>query len=504
MCRAGNRLRSASALFCLPVDNPGSYSDKLLSSVVAHAKAHLAHSELPACRVLNPANDDLVAELPCIDPGLLTKVIDIAADGFKSWRAINAKSRATKLRSIADSLRKRSAEVSELITREQGKPIREAAAEVEYAASFFDWFAEEGRRAYGRVIPSPDSNPTHQVFVLKEPVGVAAAITPWNFPLAMVARKMAPALAAGCSFIVKPAPETPLSALLLSMFAEEADLPLGTVQVVNGDAPRLAQGLFSDGRIRKLSFTGSTDVGRLLMKGASENLTRLTLELGGNAPFIVFDDADVDAAADGAIFAKYRNAGQTCVCVNRFIVHQQVAEEFHEALAQRTRKLRIGNGLDPETDIGPLISTEAVIRVRDLISQAVRRGATLSLGEAPDPSSRYVYPVMLTNIQNDMAICQQEIFGPVATIQTFSHEDECIALANQSVAGLAAYVYSKDLGRSFRVMRQLEYGMVGLNTSFLSFVEAPFGGIKASGFGREGGTEGLDEYLNLKYVAMEG
>jgi succinate-semialdehyde dehydrogenase/glutarate-semialdehyde dehydrogenase len=240
------------------------------------------------------------------------------------------------------------------------------------------------------------------------------------------------------------------------------------------------------------------------MKGASENLTRLTLELGGNAPFIVFDDADVDAAADGAIFAKYRNAGQTCVCVNRFIVHQQVAEEFHEALAQRTRKLRIGNGLDPETDIGPLISTEAVIRVRDLISQAVRRGATLSLGEAPDPSSRYVYPVMLTNIQNDMAICQQEIFGPVATIQTFSHEDECIALANQSVAGLAAYVYSKDLGRSFRVMRQLEYGMVGLNTSFLSFVEAPFGGIKASGFGREGGTEGLDEYLNLKYVAMEG
>jgi succinate-semialdehyde dehydrogenase/glutarate-semialdehyde dehydrogenase len=486
------------------MDNRGFKSDELLLKAVVHARTSHEPSAPLALRIINPATAETLAELPCLEASLLTKVIDRTEAAFRTWSAESVSSRASKLRSIASLLRRRRAEVSEIITREQGKPIRESGAEVEYSASYFDWFAEEGRRAYGRIIPSPHTSVRHQLMVLKEPVGIAAAITPWNFPLAMVARKMAPALAAGCSFIVKPAPETPLSALLLSLLAEEAELPPGLVHVVNGDASRLAQALFADPRIRKLSFTGSTSVGRLLMHGASTHLTRLTLELGGNAPFIVFDDADIDAAADGAIYAKYRNAGQTCICVNRFLVHQRVVEEFHEALAQRTRKLRVGNGLDPETDIGPLISSEAVTRVRDFILTALSQGATLSLGEVPDPASRYVYPVMLTDIRNEMEICQHEVFGPVATIQTFSHDDECVSLANQSVAGLAAYVYSKDLSRSLRIMRRLEYGMVGINTSVLSFVEAPFGGIKASGFGREGGSEGLDEYLNLKFVAMEG
>ncbi len=451
--------------------------------------------------VQNPATAELVGSVPNLCEKETSLAISAASEAFEGWAKTPAAQRGRKLRSIRDFLLRNISDLAKLLTCEQGKPLREAEKEIEYSASFFDWFSEEARRTYGEVIPSPTKD--HRILVTKEPVGVCAAITPWNFPSAMVARKMAAALAAGCTFICKPASETPFSALAIALAAEHAGLPAGVVNIITGDPEPIAHTLLADSRVRKISFTGSTEVGKLLMQQSAATLKRLTLELGGNAPFIVFEDANIEQAVRGAMFAKYRNAGQTCIGINRFFVHQDVLEPFTAALAAASRKLHVGNGLDHDTDIGPLISREATKKVAELVSEAVQQGASLRLGGLPDPKGPYIYPTILTHVRPEMRICREEIFGPVCTIQSFADESSVIGLANNTEYGLASYFYTKDLSRAVRLTEALQYGMVGVNNTVISFTEAPFGGIKSSGFGREGSHFGIDEYLNLKYSAAQ-
>ena len=389
-----------------------------------------------------------------------------------------------------------------IMTREQGKPLIEARNEIKYAASFIEWFAEEAKRVYGDIIPHPQTD--KRIAVLRQPVGVCAAITPWNFPAAMITRKVAPALAAGCTMIVKPAEQTPLTALALMELAQRVGIPAGVLQVVTGDAKTIGEVLTSSPVVRKLSFTGSTEVGRMLMAQCAPTVKRLSLELGGNAPFIVFDDADIDAAVAGAVVSKYRNTGQTCVCANRIYVQEGVYAEFARKLAARARELHVGSGLEEGVAIGPLIDADALSKVESLVRDAKQHGAQVLLGgERHARGGLFFTPTILTDVTTSMRIAREEIFGPVAPLFRFRDETDVIAQANATEYGLAAYFYTRDIARAWRVAEALEYGIVGINTGVISNEVAPFGGIKQSGFGREGSRYGIDEYVEMKYVCMQ-
>jgi succinate-semialdehyde dehydrogenase/glutarate-semialdehyde dehydrogenase len=450
--------------------------------------------------VKNPATGETLAEVADCGEDEMRYAVESAAHAFSAWSRLSAWERGAILRRFAERMTAHREDLARLMTLEQGKPLSESQREIDYAASFIDWFAEEGKRVYGETIPA--SAPGKRLFVIRQPIGVCAAITPWNFPQAMITRKLGPALAAGCTFIVKPAPETPLSALALAACANEAGMPPGVLNVVTGDAERIAGVLMKSDTVRLMSFTGSTEVGRILLRQSAETLKRVTLELGGNAPFIVFEDADLAAACRGAMFGKYRNAGQTCICVNRFIVHERVREAFTAMLAEASSKLRVGNGLAPETEIGPLISREALEKVSRLLRGALDRGAHLRLGAPPDGKSLFVPPIVIDNVDPLSDIWQQEIFGPVCAVASFRDDDEAVRLANATEYGLAGYFYTKDLSRAMRVAEALQCGIVGINETAVSTAQAPFGGVKHSGFGREGGHQGIEEYLDTKFICV--
>jgi succinate-semialdehyde dehydrogenase/glutarate-semialdehyde dehydrogenase len=453
--------------------------------------------------VVNPATGETLAEVPDMGATETRRAVDAASAAFPAWRAKTAKERAIILRRWFDSMMSAQTDLAVLLTSEQGKPLAEAHGEIAYGASFVEWFAEEAKRAYGDVIPAIQAD--KRIVVLKEPIGVCAAITPWNFPNAMITRKVAPALAAGCTVVLKPAEQTPLSALAIAELAERAGLPRGVLNVVTGDAPAVGGELTANPKVRKLSFTGSTEVGKLLMKQCASTVKKLSLELGGNAPFIVFDDADLDAAADGALISKYRNAGQTCVCANRLLVEDGVYDAFSAKLLERVRKFKVGNGLEEGVTIGPLIDAPAVAKVQKHVEDAVKKGAKLALGGQPHRAGKLFFePTVLTEATPDMLLAREETFGPVAPLFRFRGEAEAVRLANETEYGLAAYFYGRNMARIWRVAEALEYGIIGVNTGIISMEVAPFGGMKESGIGREGSKYGLDEYLEIKYVCLGG
>lgn len=451
--------------------------------------------------VFNPATGERVGSIPKLSAEQTRTIIAQAETAFRSWKSLTAKERCGYLRRWFELITEHSADIAKIMTAEQGKPLAEAQGEVGYAASFVEWFSEEGKRTYGDVIPSPAGD--KRLFVVKEPVGVCAAITPWNFPAAMITRKAAPALAAGCSMIVRPADATPLTALALAVLAHEAGIPAGVFNVITGKSRVLGAELTASTTVRKLSFTGSTEVGRVLMEQCSPSLKKLSLELGGNAPFIVFDDADLDAAVTGAIASKYRNAGQTCVCTNRMYVHDAVYDAFAEKLAAAVGKLKVGNGTDEGVTQGPLIDSDAISKVEEHINDAVSKGARIiSGGKRHSLGANFFEPTVLADVSQSMLIAHEETFGPVAPLIRFHSDDEVIQMANDTEFGLASYFYSRDIGRVWKVADALEYGMVGINTGLISNEVAPFGGVKQSGFGREGSHYGIEEYMVLKYLCM--
>lgn len=453
--------------------------------------------------VFNPATGEVIVEVAKGDAVEADAAIAAAAAALPAWRALTAKERSIKVRRWGELMLEHRDELAELLTREQGKPLAEARGEVGYAASFLEWFAEEAKRAYGDVIPSPFLN--SRIVVTREPVGVVAAITPWNFPLAMITRKAAPALAAGCTMVLKPSEETPLSAFALGVLAAQAGIPAGVFNIVSGDAIAIGKALTGSDVVRKLSFTGSTWIGKLLAAQCADTLKKLSLELGGNAPFIVFNDADIDAAVRGAMASKFRNTGQTCVCVNRFYVQSGIYDAFTKALADAVSKLRVGNALAGEVDQGPLINRAALGKVNIHVADALEKGARLVTGGKEHALGGTFYePTVLVNARPDMLIAQEETFGPVAACFRFDTEREVVAAANNTPFGLSAYFYTRDMARAWRVADALETGMVGINEGILSTEVAPFGGVKQSGLGREGSRYGLDEYLELKYMMMGG
>ena len=451
--------------------------------------------------VHDPANGERLGQVPLMGGAEAVRAIEAANAALEGWRAKTAKERAQILRRWFELLLEHEEDLARLMTFEQGKPLHEALGEIRYAASFIEWFAEEGKRIYGDVIPSPSAD--KRLLVIKQGIGVCAAITPWNFPAAMITRKAAPALAAGCTLVIKPANETPFSALALVELAERAGVPAGVINVVTGDAPAIGAQLTGHPLVRKLSFTGSTPVGRLLMGQCAETIKKVSLELGGNAPFIVFEDADIEAAVEGALVAKYRNAGQTCVCVNRFYVHDAVYERFTARFVERVSELDVGHGSVAGTHIGPLITDKAMAKVQSLIDDATTKGAELLLGGKPHAlGGNFFEPTVLSGIRPGMDLLQDEIFGPVAALVRFSSDAEVIELANDTLYGLAAYFYSRDIARVFKVAERLEYGMVGVNTGLISNEVAPFGGVKQSGLGREGSKYGIEDYLEIKYLCL--
>jgi succinate-semialdehyde dehydrogenase/glutarate-semialdehyde dehydrogenase len=451
--------------------------------------------------IKNPYDAKIIAHVPDCGKDETARAITAANLAFGHWRSLTAKQRAEYLYAWADLIDKNKEDLSILMSLEQGKPIVEARGEIDYGNAFIKWFAEEGRRVYGDIIPS--NVPNQHILVIKQPVGVVAAITPWNFPMAMITRKCAPALASGCTFVLKPAEDTPLSALALAYLASEAGIPAGVFNVLTGSAKIIGAELTSNPIVRKLSFTGSTDVGKLLMQQCASNVKKLSLELGGNAPFIVFEDADIDAAVKGAVAAKFRNTGQSCVAANRFLVHDKIYEKFKTKLIEAIKLLRVGNGLDEKSNIGPLINTAAIQKVESLIKDAVDKGASVDLGgNIHALGSLFFEPTVLTNVTSNMLLAKQEIFGPVAALFRFHQEDEAIRMANDTEFGLASYFYTRDIYRIWRVAEALEYGMVAINAGFLSTEVAPFGGVKESGMGREGSKYGIDDYVEIKYLCM--
>ncbi|GBL59694.1 NAD-dependent succinate-semialdehyde dehydrogenase [Pseudomonas citronellolis] len=461
------------------------------------------HSGGPTYAVRNPATGEVVAEVPRGGAEETNAAIAAAERALPAWRALLAKERAACLRRWAELMLASQDELARLLSREQGKPLAEAKGEVAYAASFLEWFAEEAKRVYGDVIPSPKADA--RIVVTKQPIGVVAAITPWNFPLAMVTRKVGPALAAGCTLILKPSEETPLSAFALAVLAEQAGIPAGVFNIVSGDAPAIGGALQASGAVRKLSFTGSTRTGKLLMRQAADTLKKVSLELGGNAPFIVFADADLDAAVRGAMASKFRNTGQTCVCVNRFYVQDEVYEAFTAKLAEAVRALRVGNALEGDTEQGPLINEAALAKVEQHVGDALEKGARLLCGGQRHALGGTFYePTVLAEANAGMLIAGEETFGPVAACFRFRDEAEVLRLANDTPYGLSAYFYSRDIGRVWRMAEGLEAGMVGINEGIISTEVAPFGGIKESGLGREGSKYGLDDYLEIKYLLLGG
>jgi len=453
--------------------------------------------------VRDPYTGDVVGLVPRGGRADARQAIEAAADALRAWAAMPAKGRSQILRAWYDLVVANADDLATILTAEQGKPVAEAKGEILYGATFIEWYAEEAKRAYGEVIPSPA--PGRRLLTLRRPVGVCAAITPWNFPMGMIARKAAPALAAGCTFVVKPAPATPLSALAMAALAERAGVPPGVLNVVCGPAEEVGAELADSRTVRKLTFTGSTAVGKLLMAQAAQTVKRVSLELGGNAPFIVFDDADLDAAVTGAIASKFRNSGQTCVCANRVLVQSGVHDDFVARLVQATSALRVGDGFAPGVEQGPLIDDRAVAKVRDHLADALERGASVACGGGPHAlGGTFFEPTVLTGATPDMRLASEETFGPVAPVFRFETEAEAIELANATESGLAAYLYSRDLGRVWRVGEALEFGVVGVNTGLISYEGAPFGGVKQSGLGREGSRHGLDDYLEITYLCLDG
>lgn len=452
--------------------------------------------------VTNPATKEIVGVIPKGGANEAKQAVDAAYAAFKAWSKKTADERSRLLRRWFQLIDENKEEIGRVMTLEQGKPLKEAIGEVAYANSFISWYAEEGKRVYGETIPA--SHPNKRILVRKEPVGVIAAITPWNFPAAMITRKVAPALAAGCTAVVKPAQQTPLTALKLAEYAEKAGIPKGVLNVVTGKSGEIGDAWLADSRVRKITFTGSTEVGKLLMKGAAENVKKISLELGGNAPFIVMDDANLEKAAKGLIGSKFRNAGQTCICTNRIYVHEAVVDEFVEIFKKELGQLKVGNGLEEGTDIGPLIDQAAIDKVEELLDDAVSNGGKIVYqGDKPESEEGYYYkPTIITNIDENMLCVNEEIFGPLAPIATFKTEQEVIDRANDTNYGLAAYVFTENLSRAFHLSEELEYGIVGVNDGLPSTAQAPFGGYKESGLGREGGHHGIEEYLEVKYISI--
>jgi succinate-semialdehyde dehydrogenase/glutarate-semialdehyde dehydrogenase len=452
--------------------------------------------------VRDPSNGESLGAVPKMGINETRLAIDAANAAWPAWRNKTAKERAVIMRRWFELMNEHADDLALILTAEQGKPLGEAKAEIAYAASFIEWFAEEGKRVAGDTLATPAAD--KRIVVTKEPIGVCAAITPWNFPAAMITRKVGPALAAGCPIVVKPAESTPFSAFALAVLAERAGLPGGILNVITGDPREVGQELTSNPVVRKLSFTGSTAVGRLLMAQSAPTVKKVTLELGGNAPFIVFDDADLDAAVTGAVASKYRNSGQTCVCTNRFYVHEAIHDEFVHKLLQAVRKLRIGRGSEDGVTLGPLINEAAVEKVEEHIKDAVAKGAYLATGgKRHELGFGFFEPTVLTGVTSAMKVAKEETFGPLAPIFKFSSDEEAVRLANDTEFGLAAYFYSRDVARIYRVAEALEYGMVGVNTGLLSNEVAPFGGVKQSGLGREGSHYGIDDYLVIKYMCLQ-
>jgi len=453
--------------------------------------------------VTDPATGDVVATVADMGVAEFEVAVDKAQEAFAGWKAVSAKARGVILKRWADLMMENQDDLAMIMTMEQGKPLAESKGEIAYAASFFEWFAEEGKRAYGDIIPSPIAG--SRIAVLKEPIGVCGIITPWNFPSAMITRKVGAALAAGCVAVCKPAGETPLSALALGVLAREAGVPDGVFQIVtSSSSSAIGKAMCESDAVKKISFTGSTRVGKILMEQSAAGLKKLSLELGGNAPFIVFEDADLEAAVDGAVACKFRNAGQTCVSANRIFVHAHVYDEFCRLFFNKVHALSVGNGLDGH-DVGPLINAAAVEKVTDFVADALDKGGELQIGgKSSDAGDLFFEPTVITGVDKSMKIACEEIFGPVAPVFKFEDDAEVIGLANDTEYGLAAYFYAKDLSRVWRVAEALEFGMVAVNTGILSTEVAPFGGVKESGFGREGSKYGLDDYMTIKYVLMGG
>ncbi len=453
--------------------------------------------------VTNPATDEVICTVPSLNGEDTARAIDAANAAWPAWRALTGKARANILRSWFDLMMQHQDDLALIMTTEQGKPLAEAKGEIAYAASFIEWFAEEAKRVYGDTMNHP--LPGKRIVVLKQPIGVVAAITPWNFPAAMITRKCAPALAAGCPVVIKPASQTPLSALALAELAERAGVPKGIINVITGKASEIGKVLTASPIVRKLSFTGSTEIGKTLMQQCSSTVKKVSLELGGNAPFIVFDDADLDAAVVGAMASKYRNAGQTCVCANRLLVQDSVYDAFSAKFTQAVKKLKVANGSEAGAEQGPLIDMHAVEKVELHIADATSKGAKVLTGGARHAlGGSFFEPTVLANVTTDMVVTHEETFGPVAPLFRFKDEDEAIRMANDTEFGLAAYFYSRDVGRVWRVSEALEYGIVGVNEGIISNEVAPFGGVKESGIGREGSKYGMDDFLEIKYLCMGG
>jgi succinate-semialdehyde dehydrogenase/glutarate-semialdehyde dehydrogenase len=453
--------------------------------------------------VINPVNQQIIGQVPNCGAEETNVAINAAAEAQKKWQKYPAKEKASILRDFYDLLCSNQDDLAKILTYEQGKPLAEAIGEIAYSASFIEWFAEEAKRVYGDLIPGHMHD--RRTLVIKQPVGVVASITPWNFPSAMLARKVGPALATGCSLVCKPAKQTPFSALAFAYLAEEAGVPKGLLNVLTGNAQTIGKALTDSEVVRKLTFTGSTEIGKMLLKECANTVKRVSMELGGHAPFIVFEDADVEAAIEGAIAAKYRNSGQTCVCANRIYVHEDVYEEFSKGFTKEAGKLKTGQGFDPSSDQGPLIDEAALAKVEEHVADAKNHGGQIALGGQPHELGGLFYePTVIKDANDQMLVSYEETFGPVAPLFSFSSEEEVIERANNTPFGLASYFYTRDLAKSWRVSEQLEYGIVGLNTGIISTEMAPFGGIKESGMGREGSKYGIDDYLEIKYVSLAG
>lgn len=454
--------------------------------------------------VLNPATGELVSTICNLGIEETRRAIDAADKALPAWKRRSVKDRSAVLRNWFNLIMANQQDLAAILTAEQGKPLAEAEGEIAYGASYIEWFAEEAKRAYGDIIPPPSSD--KRLMVIKQPVGVVASITPWNFPLAMLTRKAGPALASGCTFVGKPAAETPLSALALAVLAEEAGIPAGVFNVICGSDSRAIGGeMTANPKVKKLTFTGSTPVGKMLIKQCADTVKKTSMELGGNAPFIVFDDADIDKAVTGAIASKYRNAGQTCVCSNRFLVQKSIYDEFAKRLTEALGKLTLGNGGDQGVSIGPLINAKAALNVKEIVDEAVSKGAVVVAGGKLSSLGESFYePTILTHVDTSMRLFRDEIFGPVAPLFKFKTEQEAVAMANDTPFGLACYFYTRDINRIWRVGEALEYGIVGINEGIISNEMAPFGGIKESGSGREGSKYGIDDYLEIKYLCVGG
>ena len=451
--------------------------------------------------VTNPANGQQLGNVPKMGAAETREAIDAAAGALPAWRALTAKERSSILRRWFELMMEHQDDLAHLMTLEQGKPLAEAKGEISYAASFIEWFAEEGKRIYGDTIPGHQAD--KRLLVIKQPIGVTAAITPWNFPSAMITRKAGPALAAGCTMVLKPASQTPFSALALAELANRAGIPEGVFNVVTGSASEVGGELTGNPLVRKLSFTGSTEIGRQLMEQCAKDIKKVSLELGGNAPFIVFDDADLDKAVEGALASKFRNAGQTCVCANRLYIQNGVYDRFAEKLQQAVSKLQIGDGLQPNVTIGPLIDEKAIAKVQEHIADALDKGARVATGgKSHELGGNFFQPTILVDVPSDAKVAKEETFGPLAPLFRFKDEADVIAQANDTEFGLAAYFYARDLGRVFRVGEALEYGIIGINTGLISTEVAPFGGVKSSGLGREGSKYGIEDYLEIKYMCI--